>query len=91
MASQISSDATVNDAWWLDPGKFARVPVLTERIIKVAGFYVVLKAMTYRFTPSESPYLDSMTVQVNITNTDPRAAKNGGGCGAGGSVGSTSN
>ncbi len=45
----------------------------------------------YHFTPPESPYLDSMTVQVNITNTDPRAAKNSGGSGAGGSVGSTGN
>jgi hypothetical protein len=91
MASQIPSDDPVNNAWWLDPGKFARVPVRTERIIKVDGFYVVLKVMAYHFTPSESPYLDSMTVQVNITNNDPRATKNSGGSGAGGSVGSTGN
>lgn len=91
MASQIPSDDPVNNAWWLDPGKFARVPARTERIIKVDGFYVVLKVMAYHFTPSESPYLDSMTVQVNITNTDPRATKNSGGSGAGGSVGSTGN
>ena len=91
MASQIPRDDPVNNAWWLDPGKFARVPVLTERIIKVDGFYVVLKVMAYHFTPSESPYLDSMTVQVNITNTDPRAAKNSGASGARGSVGSTGN
>src|SRR6202049_360688 len=64
MASQIPSDDPVNNAWWLDPGKFARVPVLTERIIKVDGFYLVLKVRAYHFTPSESPYLDSMTVQV---------------------------
>jgi hypothetical protein len=91
MASQIPSDDPGNNAWWLDPGKFARVAVLTERIIKVDGFYVVLKVMAYHFTPSESPYLDSMTVQVNITNADPLAAKNSGGSGAGGSVGSTDN
>jgi hypothetical protein len=90
-ASQIPSDDPVNNAWWLDPGKFARVPVRTERVIKVDGFYVVLKVVAYHFTPSESPYLDSMTVRVNITNTDPRAAKNSGGSGAGGSVGSTDN
>jgi hypothetical protein len=91
MASQIPGDDPVNNAWWLDPGKFARVPVLTERIIKVDGFYVVLKVMAYHFAPSESPYLDSMTVQVNITNTDPRAAQNSGGSGAGSPVGSTGN
>jgi hypothetical protein len=33
MTSQIPSDDPLNNAWWLDPGKFARVPVLTERII----------------------------------------------------------
>ena len=91
MASQILSDDPVNNAWWLDPGKFALLPVLTERIIRVDGFYVVLKVMAYHFTPSESPYLDSMTVQVNITNADPRAGKNSGGSGAEGSLGSTGN
>jgi len=91
MTSQIPSDDPLNNAWWLDPGKFARVPVLTVRIIKVDGFYVVLKVMAYHFTPSESPYLDSMTIQVNITNTDPRSAKNSGGSGAGGSIGSMDN
>src|SRR4030081_2143999 len=30
MASQIPSDDPVNNAWWLDPGKFARVPVFSE-------------------------------------------------------------
>lgn len=91
MTSPIPSDDPLNNAWWLDPGKFARVPVLTERIIKVDGFYVVLKVMAYHFMPSESPYLDSMTIQVNITNTDPRSAKNSGGSGAGGSIGSMDN
>jgi hypothetical protein len=91
MTSQIPSDDPLNNAWWLDPGKFARVPVLTERIIRVDGFYVVLRVMAYHFTPSESPYLDSMTIQVNITNTDPRAAKYSGGSGAGGSIGSMGN
>jgi hypothetical protein len=87
VTSQIPSDDPLNNAWWLDPGKFARVPVLIERIIKVDGFYVVLRVMAYHFTPSESPYLDSMTIRVNITNTDPRAPKNSGGSGAGGSMG----
>jgi hypothetical protein len=32
-----------------------------------------------------------MTIQVNITNTDPRSAKNSGGSGAGGSIGSMDN
>jgi hypothetical protein len=90
VTSQIPSDDPANNAWWLDPGKFARLPILTERIIKVDSFYVVLKVKAYHFTPTESPYLDSMTVQVNITNTDPRPAKDNG-SGAGGPASNTSN
>jgi hypothetical protein len=90
MTSQIPSDDPANNAWWLDPGKFARVPVLTERIIKVDSFYVALRVKAYHFTPTESPYLDSMTVDVNITNTYPRSAKENGSA-AGAPAGSTSN
>jgi hypothetical protein len=89
--SQTPSDDPANNAWWLDPGKFARVPVLTERIIKVDSFYVVLKVKAYHFTPTESPYLDSMTVEVNITNTDPRSDKNNGGSSSADAASNTSN
>ncbi len=48
-------------------------PVGARRIIKVDDFYVVLQVKAYHFTPPDSPYLDSMTVAVEFTNTDPRA------------------
>ena len=43
-----------------------------KRIIKVESFYVVLQIKAYHFTPPDSPYLDSMTVGVEFTNTNPR-------------------
>lgn len=62
-----------NNLWWLNPSHYAVVPVDARRIIKVDGFYVVLQVKAYHFTPLDSPYLDSMTVQVQFTNSDPRA------------------
>ncbi|MFZ0816636.1 MAG: hypothetical protein WAM78_14010 [Candidatus Sulfotelmatobacter sp.] len=59
--------------WRLEPSGFAPVPIGAKRIIKVDGFYVVLQVKAYHFTPPDSPYLDSMTVAVQFTNTDPRA------------------
>ena len=56
----------------LDPSRFAKVPAGTKRIIKVDSFYVVLQVKAFHFTPSDSPYLDSMTVAVEFTNNDPR-------------------
>jgi hypothetical protein len=61
--------------WWLDPGKFTQVPIAARRIIKVENFYVVLQVKAFHFTPPDSPYLDSMTVTVELTNTDPRTAE----------------
>ena len=56
----------------LDPSRFAKVSAETKRIIKVDSFYVVLQVKAFHFTPSDSPYLDSMTVAVEFTNNDPR-------------------
>ena len=74
--SDPNDDPTVdprNLLWRLNPSRFSRVPLSAERIIKVESFYVVLRVKAHHFTPSDSPYLDSMTVAVEFTNTDPRA------------------
>jgi hypothetical protein len=60
------------------PSTFAAVPVGARRIMKVDNFYVVLQVKAYHFTPPESPYLDSMTVQVQFRNTDPRQTEGSG-------------
>src|ERR1700730_3250530 len=64
-----------NTLWRLDPLKFARLPLEAKRIIKVDGFYLVLQVTPHHFTPPDSPYLDSMTVAVEFTNSDPRQAQ----------------
>jgi hypothetical protein len=55
-----------------NPSRFSTVPASAKRIIKVEGFYVVFEVKAFHFTPADSPYLDSMTVAVEFTNTDPR-------------------
>jgi len=56
----------------LDPSRFAKVAAGTKRIIKVDSFYVVLQVKAFRFNPPDSPYLESMTVAVEFSNSDPR-------------------
>jgi hypothetical protein len=74
LTSQVPSDDPTNDPknalWRLEPGSLARVPVGAKRIIKVDSFYVVLQVKGYHFTPPESPYLDSMTVEVEFRNAN---------------------
>jgi hypothetical protein len=79
LATRVPSDDPAHDPknglWRLEPGSFAAIPVGAKRVIKVDGFYVVLQVTAYHFSPPDSPYLDSMTVQVEFRNTDPRQAE----------------
>lgn len=75
MADQQPSADAANNLWWLNPDRFSPVPIKTRRIVKVDGFYVVMQVKALHFTPLDSPYLDSMTVAVAVTNSDPRQAK----------------
>jgi len=58
---------------WLDPGKFAKIPLTTERVVKVDGFYCVVKVKDRHFIKQEEPYLDHMTLDVRFTNTLPHS------------------
>ena len=73
-AQEPSSDPN-NNLWWLNPDGFAPVPVYAQRIIQVDSFYVVIQVKAYHFTPLDSPYLDSMVVEVKFSDTDPRSQK----------------
>jgi len=75
VASQEPSSDPKNNLWWLDPKKFSAVPIRARRIIKVDNFYVELHVTAHHFTPGDSPYLDSMSVEVSFSNTDPRGEK----------------
>jgi len=74
MSSQTPSPNPKDALWRLEPSIFARVPFTAKRIIKVDSFYVVLQVKAYHFTPPDSPYLDSMTVAVEFTDSDPRTS-----------------
>ena len=67
------SEEPRDNVYWLNPVHSAPVPILAKRIIKVEGFYVVFQVKDFRYNPSDSPYLGSMTVQLELTNRDPRA------------------
>ncbi len=74
LADQVPSPDPKNNLWWLNPNRFSPVPVRAKRIVKVDGFYVVIQVKDLHFTPLDSPYLDSMTVQFAFSNRDPRSS-----------------
>ncbi len=67
------SEEPRDNLYWLNPVHSAPVPILAKRIIKVEGFYVVFQVKDFRNNPRDSPYLDLMTVQWELTNREPRA------------------
>jgi hypothetical protein len=72
LEDQRPSQDAKNNLWWLTANPFAPVPVRARRIVKVDGFYVVMQVTNLHFTPLDSPYLDSMAVQFEFVNKDPR-------------------
>lgn len=73
--NQEPSQEPKNNLWWLDPNRFGPVPIRAKRIVKVDDFYVAFQVTDLHFTPLDSPYLDSMVVQFEFTNNDPRNAR----------------
>lgn len=58
---------------WLDPGKFAKIALNTERVVKVDNFYCVFKVTDSHFVAPGQPYLDHLTLDVRFTNTMPHS------------------
>jgi hypothetical protein len=75
LTTQQPSSDPKDTLWRLDPSRFVAVPLIVKRVIKVEDFYVVLQVKAFHFTPPDSPYLDSMTVAMELTNTDPKTAE----------------
>jgi len=75
LAEQEPSEDAKNNLWWLNPNPFSPVPVRARRIVKVDSFYVIFQVKSLHFTPLDSPYLDSMLVEFEVTDQDPRARK----------------
>ena len=68
---ELSEDPKAN-LYWLNPVHSAPVPIYAKRIIKVESFYVAFQVKGYHFSPADSPYMDAMTLQLELTNHDPR-------------------
>ena len=75
LVEQETSTDPKNNLWWLNPNQLDAIPIRAKRIVKVDGFYVAFQVKNLHFTPLESPYLDSLTVQFAFTNGDPRASR----------------
>jgi hypothetical protein len=58
---------------WLDPGKFAKIALNTERVVKVDKFYCVFRVTDSHFVAPGQPYLDRLTLDVRFTNTMPHS------------------
>jgi hypothetical protein len=72
MSSREPSEEAQNNLWRFGPSISDGIPANARRIIKVDSFYVTMQIKARHFTPLDSPYLDSMTVQVDFKNNDPR-------------------
>ena len=59
---------------WLDPGKFAKIQLNTERVVRVDQFFCVFKVRDAHFAMPGQPYLDHMVVEVRFTNTMPHSS-----------------
>lgn len=64
-----------NNLWWLNPNQMNMVPIRAKRIVKVDEFYVIFQVKDFHFTPLDSPYLDSMALHFEFTNSDPRGER----------------
>jgi len=58
---------------WLDPGKFAKIPLTTERVVKVDRFYCVFQVRDSHFVAAGQPYLDHLILGIRFTNTMPHS------------------
>jgi len=56
---------------WLDPGKFAKIPLAKERVAKVDKFYCVFQVTDSHFVAPGQPYLDHLILNIRFTNTMP--------------------
>lgn len=71
----ISPDAAQDQTQigWLDPGKFAKIALTRERVVKVDSFYCVFQVTDSHFVTPDQPYLDHLTLAVRFTNTIPHS------------------
>lgn len=65
------SENPKDNLYWLNPVASAPVPIRAKRIIKLHSFYFSAQVSDFRIAPA-TPYLEFMTVQLDLSNRDPR-------------------
>jgi hypothetical protein len=58
---------------WLDPGKFAKIALTTERVVKVDGFYCIFQVADAHFVAAGQPYLDHVKLLIAFSNQMPHS------------------
>jgi hypothetical protein len=71
LASAVDPTEDQTQVGWLNPGKFAKIPITRERVVKIDGFYCVLQVKDYHFVNPDEPYLNRMTLAVSFNNSMP--------------------
>jgi hypothetical protein len=71
LASSVDPTEDRTQVGWLDPGKFAKIPITEERVVKVDGFYCILQVKDFHFANLSQPYLDRMTLTIRFSNSMP--------------------
>lgn len=67
------SEQPRDNLYWLNPVASAPVPIRSQRILKINAFYFVAQVTDFRVAPA-TPYLEHMTVHLELINHDPRQA-----------------
>jgi hypothetical protein len=57
---------------WLDPGKFAKIALTTERVVKVDNFYCIFRVADSHLVDG-GPYLDHLTLVIAFSNQMPHS------------------
>lgn len=70
---ELSEDPKAN-LFWLNPAHSAPVPIHARRIIKVESYYLAFQVKDFHYSPADSPYLDAMTLEMQLSNKDPKNA-----------------
>ena len=58
---------------WLDPGKFAKIALTTERVVKVDSFYCIFQVADSHLVAAGQPYLDHMKLVIAFSNQMPHS------------------
>src|SRR5579883_447794 len=58
---------------WLDPGKFAKIALTMERVVKVDNFYCIFRVADSHFVEAGQPYLDHLRLVIAFSNQMPHS------------------